>query len=329
MSGQIISAEPYCKVVRDVRALVLRCPRMKVAGARELIAPAFTAALVALVFVAFASSAGAPWWVYLGAPVAGSVALLPWLRKTVRRRALGVAPFPEAWREVLKRRVPYYLELDERGRARFEFNVKVFLAEQTIYAPANGGGMVPVDDDVRVLIAASAAMLLQGRPDLEWPTIRDIVVYPTKFDDAYTIGEGNIAGMVHAQGPVLISKRDLVHGFRKAHDGHNVALHELAHVLDYGTGAADGLPKGLDFVAAAPWVEVIAARLQKVRRRKYRHVLRDYAGTNEAELFAVAVEAFFETPTKLRERDPELYGMLQDYFQQDPAALFAGPRPPD
>ncbi|MBE7479358.1 MAG: zinc-dependent peptidase [Polyangiaceae bacterium] len=31
-------------------------------------------------------------------------------------------------------------------------------------------------------------------------------------------------------------------------------------------------------------------------------VLRDYAGTNEAELFAVAVEAFFERPEELRAR---------------------------
>lgn len=302
---------------------------MKVAGLRGLIAPGFTAALVALVVAAFVSTGGGPWWAYLAAPLAGSIALIPWLRTVARRRALATAPFPEDWREVLKRRVPYYVELDEEGRTRFEFNIQVFLAEQTIYAPANGGGMVPVDDDVRVLIAASAAMLLQGRPDLEWPTIRDIVVYPTKFDDEYTIGEGDIAGMVHAQGPVLISKRDLVHGFRKAHDGHNVALHELAHVLDFGTGSADGLPRGMNFVAAAPWVDAVAQRLKKVRRRKYRHVLRDYAGTNEAELFAVAVEAFFEKPTKLRARDPELYAMLQDYFQQDPAALFSGPKPRD
>ncbi len=123
---------------------------MKVAGVRGLIAPGFTAALVALVVVAFVSTAGGAWWAYLAAPVAGSAALVPWLRTVARRRALAAAPFPEDWREVLERRVPYYLELDEAGRARFEFNIQVFLAEQTIYAPANGGGMVPVDDDIRL-----------------------------------------------------------------------------------------------------------------------------------------------------------------------------------
>ena len=298
---------------------------MQVAGPRAFLAPSITASLVTLVAIAFAVTSNAPWWGYLAAPVAALAVFAPALRKAAHRRALARTPFPEAWRKVLLRRVPYYERLDEAGRRSFEFDVQVFLDEQTIYAPANGGGIAPVDDDIRVLIAASAAMLLHGRPDLEWPTVRDIVVYPTKFDEGYTIGEGDIAGMVHAQGPVLISKRDLVHGFRRAHDGNNVALHELAHVLDFGTGAADGLPTGLEFVAAAPWVEVVADRLKTVRRKKYRHVLRDYAGTNEAELFAVAVEVFFEQPTKLRDRDPELYGMLRDYFNQDPAELFSGP----
>jgi Mlc titration factor MtfA (ptsG expression regulator) len=298
---------------------------MRVVGPKALLAPAATAALVMLVVFAFASTAGAPAWVYLLAPAVAALVLLPTARKAMRRRALAQRPFPDDWRKVLERRVPYYERLDDAGKRTFEFDIQVFLAEQTIYTPANGGGVAEVSDDVRVLIAASAAMLLHGRPDLEWPTVRDIVVYPTKFDDEYTIGEGNIAGMVHAQGPVLISKKDLVHGFRKAHDGHNVALHELAHVLDFGTGSADGLPRGLEFVSSAPWVEAVADRLKMVRRRKYRHVLRDYAGTNEAELFAVAVEAFFEQPTKLRKRDPELYDMLRDYFRQDPAELFSGP----
>ena len=296
---------------------------MQAAGSRAFLAPAITAGLVSLVVIAFAVTADAPYWAYLAVPVAIAAVLLPTLRRASRRRALAQEPFPQEWRKVLERRIPYYEMLDEAGRRRFEFDIQVFLSEQTIYAPANGGGMAPVDDSVRVMIAASAAMLLHGRPDLEWPTVRDIIVYPTKFDDNYTIGEGNIAGMVHAQGPVLISKKDLVHGFRRAHDGHNVALHELAHVLDFGTGSADGLPSGLEFVAAAPWVEVVADRLKTVRRRKYRHVLRDYAGTNEAELFAVAVEAFFEQPNKLKKRDPELYSMLRDYFNQDPALLFS------
>ena len=44
----------------------------------------------------------------------------------------------------------------------------------------------------------------------------------------------------------------------------------------------------------------------------HRQVLRRYAGTNEAELFAVAVEVFFERPKRLKADDPELYELLAE-----------------
>jgi Mlc titration factor MtfA (ptsG expression regulator) len=49
-------------------------------------------------------------------------------------------------------------------------------------------------------------------------------------------------------------------------------------------------------------------------------VLRAYAETNPAEFFAVATEVFFTRPVALRDEDPTLYGVLRDYFRQDPAA---------
>jgi len=39
-----------------------------------------------------------------------------------------------------------------------------------------------------------------------------------------------------------------------------------------------------------------------------------------AEFLAVGAEAFFENPQDVRRRHPELYGLLAEYFQQDPAA---------
>ncbi len=286
-------------------------------------------ALIALIVVAFVQTSRSPSWAYGLAPLAALVVIGFGLRRSWLRWHRSRTPFPESWRETLQRRVPFYRRLDPQARARFELDVRIFLDEQTIYA-AGGGTSGDVDESTRVLIAASAAMLGHGRPDMEWPTVRDIVVYPTRFDEDYGVGEhGNIGGMVHAQGPVLLSKDDLVHGFRRPHDGNNVALHELAHVLDFKTGAADGLPVGVEFVVSAPWVSLVADRLEKVRARKYRHVLRNYAGTNEAEFFAVAVEVFFERPSKLRDRDPELYDMLRDYFGVDTAELFAGPERAD
>ena len=268
-------------------------------------------------------------WSGLVALLAAGAGALWYATKTARyyrRRALVSTPFPPDWSRLLERRVEFYRRLDEgsEARARFEADVRIFLAEQHIYAAGGSldeqpGEPEPVDDETRLLIAASAAMLGHGIPKFEWPRMRDIVVYPKAFDDDYDQhGAADIAGMVHYQGPILYSKRDLKLGFRR-HDGHNVGLHELAHVLDMADGHADGVPVGAGWASSAPWLEIVSERLTKLRKRRYGHVLRDYAKTNEAEFFAVAVEAFFERPRKLAEAEPELYAMLRDYFGQDPA----------
>jgi MtfA peptidase len=232
-----------------------------------------------------------------------------------RRRRLEREPFPESWRALLERRVPYYCRLDPAGRERFETDIRIFLAEQRIY----GVHGAAVGDEVRVLIAASAAMLGHGLPEWEWSNLRDVLVYPKAFDAEYNPhASGGIAGMVHAQGPILLSRRDLVHGFARPRDGHNVALHELAHVMDFADGFADGVPAEIEWVATAPWIELVADRLRTMRRRKAEKPLRAYAAENEAELFAVAVEAFFEQPERLAQKDPELFEMLVRYFNQDP-----------
>lgn len=276
------------------------------------------AALVLAVFAAaFAwASLGPLGAIGVGLGVAVTVAVASGARY-LRRHRLLASPFPEAWAKILERRVSFYRRLPEAARRRFEDDVRIFLLEQRIYATGPSGG--EVDDPTRVLVAASAAMLCHGWPDFEWPRVRDIVVYPRSFDEDYAPG-GNVAGMVHTQGPILISRRDLRLGFARPTDGHNVGVHELAHVLDLTSGAADGAPAGAEWVATAPWLGVIHDRLRKMRRRGGGKVLRSYAATNEAELFAVAVEAFFEKPRALRDRDPELYAMLAEYFRQDPAA---------
>ena len=55
-------------------------------------------------------------------------------------------------------------------------------------------------------------------------------------------------------------------------------------------------------------------------------LLDPYGRTSQAELFAVATECFFERPVELRERHPELFDCLRDFYKIDPAAWFAAGR---
>jgi Mlc titration factor MtfA (ptsG expression regulator) len=211
------------------------------------------------------------------------------------REAVLAAPFPAAWRSLLDKRVAFYGRLGPAGRVRFESDVAIFLAEQRFVGPQGA----PVPEDTCVLVAAAAAMLGHGRPAWEWPTHREIIVHITNFNEHHEPGDHHaIAGMVHSHGPVVLSRKQVRRGFKKS-DGENVAVHELAHVIDLADGTADG---HASIWADMPgWEALVQARLKQVRRGK-NAPLRAYAGTNEAELFAVAVEAFFETPEAAQTR---------------------------
>ncbi|MEM1416867.1 MAG: M90 family metallopeptidase [Myxococcota bacterium] len=284
------------------------------------LALAFALALGALAglfaWLVGATPAGAVATGALGAGVAYAIAT----RRDRRRRRIAAAPFPAAWRKVLEGEVAYYRDLEAPERARFEREVAYFLAEQRIAGPRGAA----VADDLRVLVAASAVVLAFGRPGYRYPTARDVVVYDDAFSDDYAVDAGGpILGMVHQQGPILFSAKALRQGFRGERDGLNVGYHELAHVLDFDGGPADGVPSMMPFGSIGPWTRLMSQEYeknQKRRRARRKDVLRQYAFTNEAEFFAVATEVFFEQPRKLKGKHPELYGLLVETYGQDPAA---------
>lgn len=249
-----------------------------------------------------------------------------------RRQRVALQPFPESWRDVLLRRVPLYRQLDPIETRRFEREIQIFLSEQRIYTLPGSDYFqrVRLTDEHRVLIAASAATLLLGRPEWRLPTVRDIVVYPGAFtEESYDLeGGGRTIGMVHAQGPILLSLPALLRAYPEpgplaadpqASDHGHVGLHEFAHVLDFigSSGQVHGVPMVLAGPAQARWHQQM--QVERARLEAGVSVLNPYGLKNDAELFAVAVESFFLEPIILRAQHPELYVLLAELFNQDPA----------
>ena len=82
------------------------------------------------------------------------------------------------------------------------------------------------------------------------------------------------------------------------------------------------MPVGLPLSAVKPWAEVMEKRFRQLKaadREGRRTVLDGYGATNYAELFAVATEAFFEKPDRLRHKKPDVYGLLTEFYGVDPA----------
>jgi Mlc titration factor MtfA (ptsG expression regulator) len=99
-------------------------------------------------------------------------------------------------------------------------------------------------------------------------------------------------------------------------------IHEFAHKLDMRSGEADGVPPLPSRAARERWIEVFDAefdRFCKSLDAGRETFLDPYAAEHEAEFFAVASEAFFESPHALRREFPRLYELFKGFYRQDPA----------
>lgn len=245
-----------------------------------------------------------------------------------RRRRTQADPFPSAWRAILRRRVPAFARLPAALQLQLKKQIQVFLAEKEFI----GCQGQAINDEVRVTIAAQACMLLLGRPEHHYPSLRQVLVYPGAFriQREHTSEDGVVqsrrdvlVGESWEQGQVILSWDDVLHGAADPHDGWNVVLHEFAHQLDSESGLTNGAPDLGSAQRYARWSRVMQAaydRLCEAVDRGLDTFLDPYAATDPAEFFAVITETFFEQGPDLRLEHPDLYAELKAFYQVDPAS---------
>ena len=232
-----------------------------------------------------------------------------------RRRQALAQPFPESWRKYLLTAYDHYERLSPPLRERFERDVRVFLADKRI----TGVG-VEVNDDLRLLVAASAVTLSLAWDDFEWDVLTEVLLYPENFDRDYGFESADLAGQAHPWGTVILSVPALYESFEHPDDCFHVGLHEFAHLVDLADDSRmEGIPAGLDEGRQREWVGIAEKEMARLQRGG-RSVIDDYGADEPAEFFAVAVEAFFEAAQAVRRDHAELYTFLAGYFAQDPAA---------
>ena len=252
---------------------------------------------------------------------------LPWCLRHWRRERSRRRPFPAAWRAMLRRRMPFFERLPVELRRQLERHVQVLLAEK----PFIGCAGLRVSDEMRVLVAAQAALLLLNRPAGHFPNLREVLLYPGAFvveraepDAAGLVHEGRrvMAGESWRRGQVVLSWDDVLAGAADPADGRNVVIHEFAHQLDQQSGRANGAPFLGRRDRYARWAAVLGAAFDDLRLRVARGepgVLDAYGAQDPAEFFAVASEAFFERAAELATEQPALYRELAGYYRVDPA----------
>lgn len=245
-------------------------------------------------------------------------------RLSRRRAALLQEPFPPEWLEYLQRNVRIYSRLTPAEQQKLRDDLRILVAEKEW----EGCAGQEITDEVKVTIAALAAVLLLGREHDYYAHVTSILVYPSSFlisaedhggHDGVIEEDEEMLGQAWYRGPVILAWDDVLAGGRGERPGQNLVYHEFAHQLDFAGdwGRASGRR-----MSWATWQKVMTREYQRLVRaaRDGRPTLLDHYGAkNPAEFFAVATECFFEQPAVMKEQQPKLYRVLQDFYGQDPA----------
>jgi Mlc titration factor MtfA (ptsG expression regulator) len=247
--------------------------------------------------------------------------------KKYRREKIRKRPFPLEWQIIIEKNVPCYNHLPPADQAELQGHIQIFLAEKNF----EGCGGLQITDEIKLTIAAQACLLLLHRRTDYYPGLSAILVYPTAYiaERSRHLGDGVVIesqevrlGESWHRGSVVLSWEDIK---RKTKNAQNIVLHEFAHQIDISGGKGDSSPVLQEQSSFHTWAASLQENYEKLCsdiEADRPTVLSEYGATDPAEFFAVATEAFFENPLKLKQHHTVLYDELKKFYQQDPATLF-------
>ena len=217
---------------------------------------------------------------------------------------------------ILKKYFFYYNRLPDKDRKRFEKRVNQFLHSKRFA----GREDLVITEEMKVLISATSVMLTFGLPMIYLSHFYKIAVYPdayySRINKKYHFGEVN-----PMLGIIILSWKSFVEGFIDPNDSRNLGLHEMAHALHFENQIRNDEYDFLNPAILAKWDRLALIEIERINKNED-HFFRKYAGANQHEFFAVAMEYFFETPLEFKKALPELYTTLTHLVRQDPERLY-------
>lgn len=254
--------------------------------------------------------------------------MLGWLRSRRRAKVHALMPSVETFSALLAQ-YPALRGFGTSERERLRELAAEILATKSFHG---AGGLDPgYEECLHVATLAAAPILRRG---VGWYRgFGSFILQPRAF--VTEVEEVDEAGVVHRhrdlrageaweRGPIVLALEDVRESGQ--HEGYNVVVHEVAHQLDHEGGPDEGFPELPRGIEAGAWTREFSAAYERLHRQLDRGeepFIDPYAAESPAEFFAVACEYFFDAPEALREEQPGIYGLLRDYFQQDPAARLA------
>ncbi|WP_456438574.1 zinc-dependent peptidase [Psychroserpens sp.] len=217
-------------------------------------------------------------------------------------------------KSILRQKIKFYNNLSIKHKSYFEHRVV-----KTINRTEFVGKELEVSDEMRVVISATLVKLTFGLRDYKIDSVERVLIYPEEFysqtNKAYHKGEFNLGYRA-----LVLSWKDVLHGYHVEDDNLNLAVHEFIHAIHlYYKNVRNRSASSAIFLDSFYELTQDLDENFKLKEElvssKY---IRDYAFTNQFEFLAVIIETFIETPQEFKSQFPEIYkkvkGMLNFNF---------------
>ena len=233
-----------------------------------------------------------------------------------------------------------YNELPNELKQPLDQRILVFL-ESFKFTSVDVG---EITEDMRLLIAAQACLLIVNRSMSDYRQLREIKLWKNRIKDSPgAAGTANqrevnlVWKYVKREVEIEYDRYKRRRRFTGSWDGYNVTLHEFAHVLDFvDDGVAQNIPMAKNSKDYKEWKAMLDEAYPKLEKAYKQfgesvfgiwskpeisdYAFRIYPGGRRSEFFTCATEAFFERAYYLHRGWPKVYDLLKDFYRLDPAS---------
>lgn len=250
-----------------------------------------------------------------------------WSKASRRKRILARAESAEI-RPILQQQIWQWNHLPKNVQDAAVDWLRIFIEEKFW----EGSRDLELTFEHQVVIAGQASFMTLAYPDWYFDKLQTVLIRPSVYvsedstllaADAAIPLKGTQAsiGQTSYRGTLLLSWKDVLRSAHSPNFGRCVAIHELAHQMDFDNDPmVDGIPPLPSHVDSKKWQSQFSEQFESLRHdfdQGYDIVIDEYGLTSPGEFFAVASEAYFQAPHELAEYHAELFDLLLSFYQRD------------
>ncbi|MEJ1222966.1 zinc-dependent peptidase [Sediminicola sp. 1XM1-17] len=210
---------------------------------------------------------------------------------------------------------PVYNKFSTLQKQKFELRLLRFRSRKQFVFH----GLVPHQEEMVLLICATAIMLTMGVKDYMISSIHRIIIYPSHYFSRINrqshIGEYN-PGLK----TLVLSAEHFRAGFESMDDNLNLGFHEFAHAISFNALSKRNREAQI-FTLGLKKIQQLHLDNHFLTQMENTAYFREYGMENIHEFFAVAVENYVETPATFQKEFPVLYqiiGRMLNFDYQQP-----------